>query len=89
MKTEEIIVANLKCLGCANTITGKLMEIEGVKKVAVENEQDSVTIEYEGTSNRDTFIEALASLGYPEATAANGLLMHLKSYASCVIGRMK
>jgi copper chaperone CopZ len=88
MKTEKIIIANLKCGGCANTIITKLASIKGVKEVMVEQDANLVTILYEGEVARTLFTKKLKDLGYPEATAANGLLTQLKSYASCAVGRM-
>ena len=88
MKTEKIIIANLKCAGCENTIKNQLSEIKGVKSVIVNHEEDSVTINYDGILTREAFTKKLHSLGYPEATEENGLLLQLKSYASCMIGRM-
>jgi len=88
MKTEKILIANLKCGGCENTIKNKLSEIEGVESVNVNHEEDSVTITYDGKIERKVLTDKLHSLGYPEATEENGLLLQLKSYASCVIGRM-
>ena len=87
MKTETIIVANLKCNGCATTVKNELSKITGVKSVAVDLEKDSVTISDEDVV-RDVIINKLLSLGYPEATEKNGLLLQLKSYTSCVIGKM-
>ncbi len=87
MKTEKIVIANLKCGGCESTIKGKLMEIKGVNKVEVNHEKDTVTVDYSGNANRATFINTLYKLGYPEATLENGLLLQLKSYASCMVGR--
>lgn len=88
MNTEKIIIANLKCSGCENTITHKLLELNGVKQVSVNHEEDSVTIDYDGPLTRKDFTDKLHSLGYPEATEENGLLLQLKSYASCLVGRM-
>lgn len=88
MKTEKILVANLKCGGCEHTIKTKLAEIDGVKSVTVNHDEDSVTVEYEGAVTRADFTKKLHDLGYPEATEENGLLLQLKSYASCVVGRM-
>lgn len=89
MKTEKIIIANLKCSGCESTIKEKLLNIDGVEKVTVNQEEDSVTIEYNGENMRPEFTAKLHSLGYPEATEENGLLLQLKSYASCMMGRVK
>jgi copper chaperone len=88
MKTEKIIIANLKCSGCENTITTKLGEIAGVESVVVNHDEDSVTVTHNEKSNREDFTKKLHDLGYPEATEENGLLLQLKSYASCMVGRM-
>lgn len=88
MKTERIVIANLKCSGCENTIKTKLSEIKGVESVAVNQEEDAVTIHFNGTATRGDFTKKLHSLGYPEATEENGLLLQLKSYASCMVGRL-
>lgn len=89
MKTEKILIANLKCGGCENTIKSTISKIEGVESVIVNQEEDSVTINHSGKATREDFTKKLHSLGYPEATEENGLLLQLKSYASCMIGRIK
>ncbi len=38
MKTEEVIVANIKCNGCATTIKNELLKIDGVLSAEVFNE---------------------------------------------------
>lgn len=88
MSTEKIIIANLKCSGCENTIKNSLSGIEGVESVSVNHDEDSVTINYLGNDKREVFVKKLHSIGYPEATEENGLLLKLKSYASCAIGRI-
>jgi copper chaperone len=88
METEKIIIANLKCSGCENTIKTKLSEIKGVESVIVNHEEDSVTITHSGKAKREDFTKKLHSIGYPEDTEENGLLLQLKSYASCMIGRI-
>lgn len=86
MRTDQIMIANLKCPGCAATIVKELGQIAGVKRVDVDIEHDTVNTEPEGVE-RTLLINRFASLGYPEATD-NGLLLQLKSYKSCVIGRI-
>ena len=88
MKSEKILIANLKCGGCESTIKSKISEIEGVESVIVNHDDDSLTITYAGNATRTDFTSKLHSLGYPEATEENGLLLKLKSYASCVVGRL-
>jgi copper chaperone len=87
MKTEQITVANLKCTGCATTIKKELLKIKGVSTVEVDVDHDAVAISGENF-HRDTVVAQLHSLGYPEATVQNGLLLQVKSYASCMLGRL-
>ncbi|NDC30529.1 MAG: heavy-metal-associated domain-containing protein [Bacteroidetes bacterium] len=88
MKTEEIILANIKCDGCATTIKNELLKITGVENAEVRKEEDLVKISYDEHLDRAIIIKKLYSLGYPEATEENGLLLQVKSYASCMLGRI-
>jgi len=87
MKTEKIIIANLKCNGCATTVKKELYKINGVQSVDVDVEFDAVSLSYENV-DRSVIIKKLHSLGYPEATEKNWLLSQLKSYGSCMIGKV-
>jgi copper chaperone CopZ len=87
MTTETLIVANLKCNGCANTIKNELEKLPSVQNVKVDLESDSITLNY-NEETRSNIIDKLHSLGYPEATEKNGLLLQIKSYASCMLGKI-
>jgi copper chaperone CopZ len=87
MKTEEIKIANLKCVGCATTIKKELLQLEGIYEVSVNNDTDSVTVTY-NEEVRESITNRLHELGYPEATEKNGLLLKLKSYSSCIVGKI-
>lgn len=87
MKTESILVANLKCSGCATTIKTELLKIPGIASVSVDTGKDEVTVSYNGIE-RNVITHRLHQLGYPEATEENGLLLQLKSISSCMIGRI-
>jgi copper chaperone CopZ len=87
MKTEKIIISNLKCSGCATTIKTELEKLTGMNSVLVDIENDTVEVNYDQLE-RNAIINKLQSLGYPEATEENGLLLQLKSYASCMIGKI-
>lgn len=87
MKTEDLFIANIKCGGCATTIKNELLKINGVTDVQVFNDKDMITVSYDHVE-RNVITQKLHSLGYPEATEENGLLLQLKSYASCMIGRI-
>ena len=88
---EKIIIEvdNLKCGGCANTISKGILSIEGVTNVSVDNENESVT--YEGSlSTKDLVLTKLSSMGYPQKGSLSGLnagLASAKSYVSCAIGK--
>lgn len=88
MKTEEIIVANIKCGGCASTIKKELEKLQGVSNAEVIPEKDMVKVSYDESIERNAIVEKLLSLGYPEATEKNGMLLQLKSYTSCMIGKV-
>ncbi|WP_333810134.1 heavy-metal-associated domain-containing protein [Flavobacterium sp.] len=83
-----IYIQNLKCGGCANTITKGLNDIETVKNVHVNVEDSSVTFDYEMDEKLIEVKTKLKSLGYPEYGEANSLGSKAKSYVSCAIGKM-
>ncbi|MFK7984006.1 MAG: heavy-metal-associated domain-containing protein [Saprospiraceae bacterium] len=89
MQIEQIIVENVKCSGCANSIQSAINKMVGVSKSEVKFEEaTTVVIEHEGKIDRATFIEKLTSLGYPE-TGNSTLMIKAKSFVSCAVGRLK
>lgn len=85
-----IEVENIKCGGCANTITGKLGRIEGVDSVDVDIEHGRVTVEAPEAS-RDLLIATLLASGYPKKGSVEGIKAagaKAKSFVSCAIGRI-
>ena len=87
MKTI-VHIQNLKCGGCANTITKKLNALDDVSEVSVEVEDNSVTFEYSDEHTLDVVKETLAEIGYPEDGERNSLTTKAKSYVSCAFGKM-
>ncbi|TXE10127.1 heavy-metal-associated domain-containing protein [Seonamhaeicola algicola] len=83
-----IQIQNLKCGGCANTITTKLSELELVNNVKVDNANNSVSFSYENEETLKTVKTLLVKLGYPEIGNKNVLTTKAKSFVSCAIGRM-
>ena len=65
----------------------ELLKIVGVSQASVFNEEDRINITYDKV-DRNVIIKKLYALGYPEATEENGLLLQLKSYASCMVGKI-
>jgi len=88
MKTEIIKVDNLKCHGCAKTISRELTWIGEVINVNVDVEESTITVDYAGKNRmREVFVEKLRKLGYPEEGTGN-INQKVKSYVSCAIGRI-
>ena len=84
----KIYIQNLKCGGCANTITKNISAIENISNVSVNVEESSVTFHYETEGNLAEVKDKLHSLGYPEDGEANSFGSKAKSYVSCAIGKM-
>jgi len=89
MTTETIQIMNLSCKGCVNTISRNIKNIDGVVSVDVNLETANVTVEHDGSVNREDIAKLLHSLGYPEVNNPNSVLTKLKSKKSCIIGRIK
>jgi len=86
-----IIIDNLKCGGCANTITKNILAFDNVENVKVEPENDKVIIGHEKTIDLTAIKDKLHSLGYPEKDTTEGLdkvASNIKSYVSCAIGKL-
>ncbi|MBD3724663.1 MAG: heavy-metal-associated domain-containing protein [Flavobacteriaceae bacterium] len=84
----KIIIQNLKCGGCANTVTKNLMQLDGVSNVMVDVEESSVTLNYENENCLNEVKSTLNRLGYPEDGEANSLTSKAKSYVSCAVGKV-
>jgi len=88
VKNTELKIQNLKCHGCANTITMQLSKLEGISNVEVSNETNSVKLYYSNDLNLEAAIKKLSALGYPIEGDSNALHQKAKSFVSCAIGRM-
>jgi copper chaperone CopZ len=86
MATIEIL--NLKCGGCANTVTKGLLTVEGVKDVSVDLDASKVTVDTDDEQILEKVKHKLSSMGYPEVGEANTMLHKAKSFVSCASGRM-
>jgi len=87
MKTT-LYIQNLKCGGCANTITKNVSSIDAVTEVLVNVEKSAVSFDYPSEEKLIEIKEKLKTLGYPEDGEANSLGSKAKSYVSCAIGKM-
>jgi copper chaperone len=85
-----IQVENIKCSGCANTISNKLAQNDHVQGVEVDIEKGQVTIDGDEAA-KEEIIALLSHLGYPETGSVEGLqaaASKAKSFVSCAIGRL-
>lgn len=87
MKTS-IIVQNLRCGGCVNTITSKIEALPQVSNVVVD--KDSSTVSFIATTADDALAvkNKLKSLGYPSVEESNSTLSKAKSLVSCATGKI-
>ena len=87
MKTT-LQVQNLKCGGCAKTISNKLSEIKEIKDVIVEKDSSSVSFDHQSADDASLVKETLRKLGYPTIDDENGFVEKAKSFVSCASGKM-
>lgn len=86
-------VENIRCGGCANTITKKLKQTNGVTDVHVNVEEKQVIVTTNTGNNtniRQALGELLAKLGYPElgTIGSDRLITKAVSVVSCAIGKV-
>ncbi|WP_456464193.1 heavy-metal-associated domain-containing protein [Lutibacter sp.] len=86
MTTIEVL--NLKCNGCANTITKGLLLLEGIEDVSIDIATSKVSFNSKEEKVLDLVKEKLAKMGYPEIGNTNTITHKTKSFISCATGRM-
>lgn len=84
----EIIIQNLKCGGCAHTITTKISSIENISNVVVAVESSSVSFDFLSDNDLSAAKSKLTAIGYPEEGDVNSTLSKAKSFVSCATGKM-
>lgn len=87
MKTS-IIVQNLKCSGCAHTISTKISTIENISDIEVDVDDNKVTFTYVNEEDALKVKEKLKQLGYPSIEDSNSLTSKAKSFVSCATGKL-
>lgn len=86
----KITVENIKCGGCAGTITKKLNIEFNTDSTKVNVEQGMIDINVEDIK-RNEVTKILLNLGYPETDSIHGfgsVKAKAKSFVSCAIGKM-
>ena len=87
----NITVENIRCGGCANTITKKLMVLNGVKSVDIAIDEQIVTIEADNNADHALYVSTLLAMGYPEHGSVEGIASlkgKAKSLVSCAVGKV-
>lgn len=87
MKTS-IVVQNLKCGGCAKTITDKLSVLEHISNVHVDEASSKVSFEAENSKDILLVKHKLRSLGYPSIDNKNSMATEAISFVSCATGKL-
>lgn len=85
---STVIIQNLKCGGCASTITTRISALENISNVTVDLETSGVSFEAVSEENITSVKDKLAAIGYPEAGENNSVVSKAKSFVSCASGRM-
>ncbi|MBT8298702.1 MAG: heavy-metal-associated domain-containing protein [Maribacter sp.] len=83
-----IIVQNLKCDGCARTITDRLSDLDNISEVQVFTDTSTVSFTYEDSGDALNVKDKLKDLGYPSIDSKNSLASKAKSFVSCASGKM-
>ena len=79
-------IQNMRCGGCANTITKALSaEFEGVEVDVVSKK---VTVEIKNEADISKGADILKKLGYPLSSQEGGMIDKAKSFVSCAIGKI-
>lgn len=85
---HTIEIQNLKCGGCAHTITTKIGAIENISNVEVSLHNSTVGFQYENDNDVKLVEAKLSVLGYPIQGEDNSGISKAKSFVSCVIGKV-
>jgi len=84
---HKVNIQNLKCGGCAHTITSELNKLDGVSDVSVD--ENSATVSFlQDSEDVSIVVYRLDELGYPIENDPNSLFKKAKSYVSCAVGRI-
>jgi len=91
-KKQTFEVLNVKCGGCANTLTTKLADKFGEVTVNLEAEPRQITLDIED-DHIPALRESLKSLGYPmsdeDLSTIESFTTTAKSFVSCAVGKME
>lgn len=87
MKTS-IIVQNLKCEGCAKTISSKLSDNRKIAGLTVDVESSTISFTADHIDDVLAVTNKLKSLGYPSIDDKNSITTKALSFVSCATGKI-
>lgn len=91
--TKTFEVANVKCGGCASTVT-KELEKKGFKDISVDLDKEPrvVSVTFNDDADEELFRSTMRHLGYPctdeDIGAFTSGTLKAKSFVSCAVGKM-
>jgi copper chaperone len=85
----KIIIQNLKCGGCANTISTKISEIKNITNVKINVDENLISFDCSTENDVALVKQKLKEIGYPAIDETNSLITKAKSYVSCATGKIK
>lgn len=85
---KTLVIQNLKCGGCAQTIKTRLSELKNIDNVEVDVENSSVSFDSGSINSFFTAKDLLKELGYPTVDVPNSLISKTKSFVSCAKGKL-
>ena len=84
----SIVVQNLKCNGCANTIHSKLSHIQAISNINIDIENNKISFDFIAQEDILKVKKTLKTLGYPSIDETNSVVSKAKSFVSCASGKL-
>lgn len=84
----SLVVQNLKCGGCAKTITNKLTALNHITNIEVNPDNSTVSFSYENEEDQEIVKNKLQSIGYPTIDSENSIIAKATSFVSCATGKL-
>lgn len=81
-------VQNLKCGGCAKTITENISAMSGILEVSVDIDKSEVHVAFKNESIPHLVEKSLSSMGYLIVGDKNSIFTKTKSLVSCASGKL-
>ncbi len=69
--TIELIVPEMSCQHCVNSITGEVSQLQGVRNVAIDLGTKQVRVDADEGVTPQAVIEAVNEAGYDQVTLVN------------------